>query len=83
MSSSGVEVWGETEIRKGDGSLLVAFSSRDAQTWWGHLYQAERITYCMRHRNDDIPMYLRTGEKPQRNIKMEAILLWFKNLLRR
>jgi hypothetical protein len=79
--TSGSKAWGETEIRKGDGSLLVAFSSKDAEGFWGNLYQAERIRYCMRHRNDDIPMYLRTGERPPLSIEEEARRLWLINLL--
>jgi len=46
------------------GELLVRFKSEDAEDYWGERYQAERIKYCMRHRRDKIPMYLRTGKKP-------------------
>ncbi len=41
--------------------LLVAFNSIDAEK--GHEYQKERIVYCMKHRHDKIPDYLRTGGK--------------------
>ena len=45
------------------GELLVAFSSKDAEKYWGNQYQKERVIYCMKHRRDKIPMYLRTGKK--------------------
>lgn len=45
------------------GELLVAFNSADAGDYWGNEYQKERIQYCMRHRRDKIPDYLRTGGK--------------------
>jgi hypothetical protein len=46
--------------------LLVAFSSKDAESYWGNQYQKERIIYCMKHRRDKIPMYLRTGKRTLR-----------------
>lgn len=44
-------------------SLLVAFNSIGAEGLWGQEYQKERVIYCMRHRHDKIPDYLRTGGK--------------------
>lgn len=45
------------------GELLVAFNSLEAGDKWGNEYNKERINYCMRHRRDRIPRYLRTGGK--------------------
>lgn len=45
------------------GELLVAFNSLEAGDHWGNEYNKERINYCMRHRRDNIPKYLRTGGK--------------------
>jgi len=45
------------------GELLVAFNSLEAGDHWGNEYNRERINYCMRHRRDKIPEYLRTGGK--------------------
>jgi len=61
QAGSGCKVSGYTEIRDGDGNLLVAFNSEDAKR--EQEYQKERIIYCMRHRHDKIPDYLRTGGK--------------------
>lgn len=61
---SGSKAIGYTKIRDGDGNLLVAFNSGDADDYWGNEYQRERIDYCMRHRRDNIPKHLRTGAKP-------------------
>ena len=55
---------GYTEMRDGEGNLLVAFNSEDAEDYWGNRYQAARIKYCMQHRRMKIPNYLRTGKKP-------------------
>jgi len=82
ISITGTEAEGYTEIKDKDGNLLVAFNSKDAESYWGNEYQKERIKYAMRHRRDNIPEYLRTGEPPP-NIKKEAIKLKIKNLLRR
>jgi len=76
------KVVGTTECTDSEGNLLVAFTSEDAKDFWGNLYQAERIKYAMRHRRDQIPMYLRTGEKPEQ-VRVEALKLLIKNLLRR
>jgi len=46
------------------GELLVTFCSEDAKGYWGNEYQKQRIIYCMRHRRDIIPKYLRTGGNP-------------------
>lgn len=43
------------------GELLVAFNSLQTGDHWGNEYQKERVNYCMRHRHDKIPDYLRTG----------------------
>jgi len=64
------------------GELLVAFNSKEAESYWGNQYQKQRIRYAMRHRRDTIPEYLRTGELPP-NIATETIKLRIKNLLRR
>ena len=45
------------------GELLVAFNSLEAGDHWGNEYNKERIAYCMKHRRDKIPDYLRTGGK--------------------
>jgi hypothetical protein len=63
-ADSGHKVIGEAAIRDKHGNLLVAFSSEDAESHWANEYQRLRIDYCMKHRRDDIPMYLRTGERP-------------------
>ena len=62
-TTSGSKAEGYTEIKDKDGNLLVAFSSKDAESYWGNQYQKERVIYCMKHRRDKIPMYLRTGKK--------------------
>ena len=45
------------------GELLVAFNSLQAGDHWGNEYNKERIEYCMKHRRDKIPDYLRTGSR--------------------
>ena len=60
---SEAKVSGYTEIRNGEGELLVAFSSLETGDYWVNEYQKERVNYCMRHRRDEIPNYLRTGGK--------------------
>jgi len=45
------------------GELLVAFNSLEVEDRVGNEYQKERIIYCMKHRRDNIPGYLRTGGK--------------------
>jgi len=45
------------------GELLVAFSSAEIKNNADNEYQKERIRYCMRHRRDTIPPYLRAGDK--------------------
>jgi len=81
-TSSGQKVIGETKIKDRYGNLLVAFSSIDAEGFWGQMYEAERIRYAMRNRRKQIPEYLRTGDRPQHLIRM-AIWLTVRNLLRR
>lgn len=71
-AGSGCKATGYTEIKDGDGNLLVAFNSDDAKDYWGNEYQKERIIYCMRHRRDKIPMYLRTGGKLPLSKRAEA-----------
>jgi hypothetical protein len=83
QASGGAKISGFVEIRDGEGKLLVAFSSEDAEDYWGQRYQAERIRYAMRKRRQNIPQYLRTGEPPPKGRKIEAIKLRVKNLLRR
>lgn len=43
------------------GELLVAFNSLESGDYWGNEYNKERMNYCMRHKRDRIPTYLRTG----------------------
>jgi hypothetical protein len=62
-TTQGTEAEGYTEIRDKNKNLLVAFNSKDAESRWGNAYQKERIIYCMRHRGDRIPDYLRTGRR--------------------
>jgi len=81
-ASSGSKATGFTEIRDGDGNLLVAFNSDDVKDYWGNEYQKQRIRFCMRHRRDNIPMYFRTGMPPSLFL-WGAIELRLKNLLRR
>ena len=81
-SDAGSKVEGSAEIRDRDGNLLVSFASSDAEGFWGNLYQSARIKYAMRHRRDNIPQYLRTGELPPHKIR-EAIKLTVKNMIRR
>ena len=64
------------------GELLVAFSSEDTESFWGQLYEAERIKFAMRNRGKTIPEYLRTGGRPL-YLKRTAIWLAVRNLLRR
>jgi len=45
------------------GELLVAFDSASVDNHVDSEYQEERIKYCMRHRRDAVPEYLRTGGK--------------------
>jgi len=73
---------GFAEIRDGNGKLLIAFSSEDINGFWSQLYQRERIIYAMTNRRKNIPDYLRTGELPP-HLKLEAIKLRIKNLIRR
>jgi hypothetical protein len=82
INAAGSEAEGLAEIRDKEGKLLVSFASKDAKTFWGYRYQRERIRYAMRHRRDNIPEYIRTGEPPP-HLKVEAIKLWIKNLIRR
>ena len=58
---SEAKVSGYTEIRDKNDKLLVAFSSLETEDHWGNAYQVERVNYCMRHRRDNIPDYLKTG----------------------
>jgi len=44
------------------GELLVAFSSKDAETYLGGQYQKERIKYAMEQRRKAIPTRYRTGQ---------------------
>jgi hypothetical protein len=82
VSIAGTKAEGFTEIRDGGGKLLVSFASKDTETFWGYRYQRERIVYAMRHRRNNIPDYLRTGEPPP-HLKVEAIKLMILNLIRR
>ena len=82
MIASGNKVIGETVIKDKDGNLLVAFSSIDAEGFWGQMYEAERIRYAMRNRRKTIPEYLMTGERPHHLIRM-ALWLAIRNLVRR
>jgi len=80
-SRAGAKTTGYTGINDKDGNLLVAFNSED-ESFCGYHYDRQRIKYCMRHRRNTIPEYLRTGDRPK-SIKKETIRLWFLNLLRR
>jgi len=81
-TNTGSKIIGETVIQDKFGNILVQFSSLDAESFWGNVYEAERIKYAMRNRHKNIPQYLRTGERPQ-NLKRTALLLAVKNILRR
>jgi len=81
-TSTGYDVIGETVIKDKEGNLLVQFSSKDAETTWGQIYEAERIKYAMRNRRKNIPFYLRTGERPEHLVRT-ALCLAVKNILRR
>lgn len=81
ITGSEPKATGYTEIRDKDSNLLVAFNSED-ESDLGREYQKQRIKYCMRHRRDKIPQYLRTGERPE-NIRGEIRNLKLKNLFRR
>lgn len=81
--AAGTKAEGYVEIKDKHGSLLVAFNSADAETYWGNEYQRERIQYCMRHRRDKVPMSLRTGQRTLRlrlfGTRLEANRLHRKN----
>jgi len=64
FGNSRQKVIGETVIRDKDGNLLVQFSSEDAESPLGQRFEATRIRYCMSHRRDRIPQFLRTGKCP-------------------
>ena len=81
-TASGQQVIGETVIRDKDNNLLVQFSSADAESFFGLLYERERIKYCMRHRRDNILMSLRKGDRPNHLVR-ECLSLMLKNILRR
>lgn len=81
-TQSGISITGTFKHEKADGTLIVQSQSMEGRSALEQRYEAERIRYCERHRNDDIPMYYRTGERPK-NLAREASKLWLKNLARR
>lgn len=48
----------------GEREILVMFKSKDAEGYWPNEYERLRIDYCIKHRRDEIPVFLRTGKKP-------------------